>query len=275
MVWTILFKNLYDYSSETSPFQLLAFSCQAVHGNYMKKLIYTVVLAKLSLLVLFATLFFSSSQTTSFSQAKPTPTPDTNTSTNTIDRPVSDPYTGDLSIFEDQNRAENLQIDRVMDILKITKGKSVADIGAGSGWFTTRAAKRVSESGKVFAVEINQEFIDYINERAKKENFKNIRTVLGTEEDPKLEPNSVDACLILKTYHEIAQPIKVLQNLKKSFKKDALLGIIDRNGNGADHGINKQQVIDEAKRAGFVLKEEFDFTKADGMDYFLVFEVAK
>lgn len=241
----------------------------------MKKIIYALILAKLSFFLLLATLIFSSSQTTSLSQVKQTPTPNTNVSTDSINRPVSEPYTGDLSIFEDENRAKNLQIDRIMDILKITEGKNVADIGAGSGWFTTRAAKRVGEQGKVFAVEINQEFINYINERAKKENFKNIQTVLGTEDDPKLTANSIDACLILKTYHEIGQPIKVLQNLKRSFKKDALLGIIDRNGKGDDHGIDKQQVIDEAKRAGFVLKEEFDFTKADGMDYFLVFQAAQ
>jgi ubiquinone/menaquinone biosynthesis C-methylase UbiE len=168
-----------------------------------------------------------------------------------------------------------LQIDRVMDILKITDGKSVADLGAGSGWFTVRAAKKVGEKGKVFAVEINQEYINYINDRAKKENFSNIETVLGTEDNPKLSAKSVDAVLILKTYHEIGQPVKVLQNLRKSLKKDALLGIIDRNGNGDDHGIDKEKVVEEAKRAGFVLKEEFDFTKDDGMDYFLVFRAVK
>ncbi len=83
--------------------------------------------------------------------------------------------------------------------------------------------------------------------------------------------NSVDAVLILKTYHEIGQPVKVLQNIRKSLKKNALVGIIDKNGKGDDHGIDKEKVVEEAKRAGFVLKEEFDFTKADGMDYFLVF----
>jgi len=159
--------------------------------------------------------------------------------------------------------------------LKITEGKQVADLGAGSGWFTTRAAKRGGGKGTVFAVEINQEYINHINDRAKKENFTNIRTVLGTEDDPKLAANSVDAVLILKTYHEIGQPVKVPRNLRKSLKKDALVGIIDKNGKGDDHGIDKDKVIEEAKRAGFVLKEEFDFTKADGMDYFLVFRAAK
>jgi len=245
----------------------------------MKKLIAALVLAKLSLLAVFIALVFSSCQTASLSSVEtvPTPTPATNAnvSGDAINRPVSEPYTGDLSIFEDENRAVNLQIERVMDILKITEGKTVADIGAGSGWFTTRAAKRVGAKGRVFAVEINQDYINHINERAKKENFTNIQTVLGTEDDPKLAANAIDAVLILKTYHEIGQPIKVLENLRKSLKKDALIGIIDRNGKGDDHGIDKEKVIVEAKRAGFVLKEEFDFTKADGMDYFLVFRAAK
>ncbi len=194
------------------------------------------------------------------------PTPDDN-----INRPRSEPYTGDLSIFEDENRAKNLQIDRVMDILKITKDKSVADIGAGGGWFTVRAAGRVGAGGKVFAVEINQDYINAVNERAKRENLNNIQTILGTEDDPKLPADSTDAVLILKTYHEIGQPIKVLKKLRESLKKDALLGIVDRNGEGDDHGIDKARVVEEAKRAGFALKDDYDFVKPDGMDYFLVF----
>lgn len=242
----------------------------------MKKFVIGLVLAKLAFL---SAVVFTACQTAQLSSVgnnaavSPTATP-VKTDDN-INRPVSEPYTGDLSIFEDENRAKNLQIDRVMDILKITEGKSVADLGAGSGWFTTRAAKRVGTQGKVFAVEINQEYIKYINDRAKKENLPNIQTVLGTEDDPKLAANSIDAVLILKTYHEIGQPLKVLQNLRKALKKDALLGIIDKNGKGDDHGFNKEKVVEEAKRAGFVLKEEFDFTKADGMDYFLVFGATK
>ncbi len=240
----------------------------------MKKFVVGLVLAKLAFLSLIT---FTACQTAQLSNLEtlptvlPTATP--NKTDDSINRPVSEPYTGDLSIFESEDRAKNLQIDRVMDILKISEGKSVADFGAGSGWFTVRAAKRVGEKGKVYAVEINQDYINHINERAKKENFTNIQAVLGTEDDPKLTAKSVDAVLILKTYHEIGQPIRVLQNLRKSLKKDALLGIIDRNGKGDDHGIDKEKVIEEAKRAGFVLKEEFDFTKADGMDYFLVFKV--
>ncbi len=245
----------------------------------MKKFIAALVLAKVVFLYLVAALVFSSCQTVSTSKLEFTPTP-TPVSTPTatpfdgnINRATSDPYKGDLSIFEGEKRAENLQVERVLEVLKITEGKTVADIGAGSGWFTVLAAKKVGEKGKVFAVEINEDAIKYINERAKKENFTNIETILGAEDDPKLKENSIDAVLLLKTYHEISQPVKLLDNLRKSLKKDALVGIIERDGDGSDHGIDKETVISEAEKAGFTLKEEHDFVKSDGVDYFLVFRV--
>lgn len=241
----------------------------------MKKYVFGLVFVKAALLLAFWVFAFSPYQTAELSKLETAPTvsPTPADANSSINRPKSDPYTGELSIFEGENRAENLQVDRVMDVLKISGGKAVADIGAGSGWFTVRAAKRVSEKGKVYAVEINEEYIKHINDRAKKDNLPNIQAVRGAEDNPNLPANSVDAVLILKTYHEIAEPVKVLQNLQKSLRKGALVGIIDRNGNGDDHGINRETVIEEAKRAGFVLKEEFDFVKGDGMDYFLVFQV--
>lgn len=192
-----------------------------------------------------------------------------------VNRKTSEPYTGDLSIFEDAQRDKNLQINRVMDILNISDGKSVADVGAGSGWFTVRAAKKVGGKGQVFAVEINQEYIDHINDREKKEGFANIKTILATEDNPLLGKQTVDAVLILKTYHEIAQPIRYMKNLRVSLRDGALVGIIDRNGNGDDHGIEKETVIAEANQAGYSLKDQYDFVKPDGMDYFLVFRVRK
>ncbi|MFY9572291.1 MAG: methyltransferase domain-containing protein [Blastocatellia bacterium] len=191
-----------------------------------------------------------------------------------ITRPTSTPYDGDLSIFEDPKRAENLQINRVMDLLGIKQGSNVADIGAASGWFTVRAARRVGTKGTVYAVEINSDYLSYIEERAVVEKLSNIRTVLGTEDDPKLPPDSVNAVLILKTYHEIAQPIMLLARLRGSLRPGALVGVIDRDGSGKDHGINFRVVVKEAAEAGFSLVEKYDFVKPDGMDYFLVFRVA-
>jgi SAM-dependent methyltransferase len=184
-------------------------------------------------------------------------------------RKTSTPYAGDLSIFESPGRDERLQINRVMDILGIGLGKSVADIGAGSGWFTVRAAKRVGDNGAVYAVDINPEAIRYIESRIQKENVHNVKTILGKPDNPLL-PASVDAVLLLKTYHEVAQPVTLLRNLRSSLNPGARVGVIDRNGNGENHGIAREVVIREANQAGYRLLEEDDFVK-DGMDYFLVF----
>ena len=160
-----------------------------------------------------------------------------------------------------------------MDILGIKEGSNVADIGAGSGWFTVRAARRVGTGGTVFAVDINKDYLQHIEKRSKEESLPNIRTVLGKEDDPLLPDNSVDAVLLLKTYHEVTEPIRLLKKTRVAMRPGARLGIIDRNGKGDDHGIARDTVVQEAERAGFVLAEEHDFVKADNVDYFLVFRV--
>lgn len=186
-------------------------------------------------------------------------------------RKTSEPYTGDLSIFESPGRDNRLQINRVMGILGISAGKNVADIGAGSGWFTVRAAKRVGGLGFVYAVDINAEAVRYIQDRAQKERLQNVKSILSKPEEPMLPANSVDAVLLLKTYHEVAHPVELLRNVRPALRFGAKLGIIDRNGNGADHGVGSDVVIREAKEAGYRLQAQYDFVKGDNMDYFLVF----
>ncbi|MBA3572610.1 MAG: methyltransferase domain-containing protein [Pyrinomonadaceae bacterium] len=160
-----------------------------------------------------------------------------------------------------------------MDVLGIKAGSSVADVGAGSGWFTVRAAKRVGSNGLVYAVEINSEYLKHIDKRSKEENLSNIRTILGKEDDPLLPEKSVDAVLLLKTYHEISEPVRWLRRMRSAMREGALLGIIDRTGKGDDHGIDPDTVVKEAQRAGFVLVEQHDFVRPDEVDYFLVFRV--
>jgi len=187
-------------------------------------------------------------------------------------RKTSTPYTGDMTIFDYPEREQKLHINQVMELLGIGPGKTVADIGAGSGWFTVRAAKRVTPAGKVFAVEINPEAIDYISQRAKKEGLSNITTLLGKADDPTLPPASVDAVLLLKTYHEVAQPVELMRNLRGALRPGARVGVIDRNGNGENHGVAKDVVLTEMSSAGYQLLEERDnLVKDDKMDYFLIF----
>lgn len=189
-----------------------------------------------------------------------------------IGRPTSEPYKGDLAIFEEPARAKNLQIDRVMDLLCMRRGSRVADIGAGSGWFTVHAARRVRNDGLVYAVEINPDYQRHIKQRATAEKLTNIRTILGKPNDPLLPRASVDAVLLLKTYHEVAEPIELLRHVREAMRPGARLGIIDKNGKGDDHGLDAQVVSKEAAEAGFRLVAQYDFVKADKLDYFLLFE---
>ncbi len=187
-------------------------------------------------------------------------------------RKTSEPYTGDLSVFDSPGRAERLQIDQVMDLLQIKAGTAVADIGAGSGWFTVRAARRVGASGTVFAVDINPKATKYIEHRLQRENLHNVEVILSEPDDPKLPLRAVDAVLLLKTYHEVARPVTLLRNLRASLKPGARLGIIDRMGNGENHGVNREVIIREAMDAGYLAEQQLDW-KHDGMDYFLIFRV--
>jgi SAM-dependent methyltransferase len=193
------------------------------------------------------------------------------TAPQTVPRKTSKPYTGDLSIFDSPGRDERLQINRVMDILDIVPGKNVADIGAGSGWFTVRAARRVTDSGVVYAVDINPEAIRYIDQRIQKEGLHNVKTILSKSDNPRLPAEQIDSVLLLKTYHEVDKPVVLLQNLRASLRPGAKVGIIDRNGNGENHGLAPEIVVKEASEAGYALQSKYDFVKGDGMDYFLVF----
>jgi len=185
--------------------------------------------------------------------------------------PTSTPYAGDLGVFEDPHRAESLHIDRVMDLLHIGPGKTVANIGAGGGWFSVLAARRVGPTGRVFAEDITPKTVAAIRERAAKEKLANIQPVLGTPDDPGLAPGSLDAALMLQVYHEIAHPTLVLAKLRAALRPGARFGIIDRNGNGADHGLDETVLRAEVERAGFRQVGRYDFTKTGGQDYFLIF----
>ncbi len=166
-----------------------------------------------------------------------------------------------------------MKVQRVMDVLRIKAGSNVADVGAGSGWFTVRCARRVGAGGIVYAVDINPDAIRYIRKRAQKEKLANIRPILSKADDPLLPKQSLDAVLLLKTYHEVAQPIALLRKLRMAMRSGARLGIIDKKGTSGDHGLDADVVVREAKRAGFTLAAKHDFVKEEGVDYFLVFAI--
>jgi ubiquinone/menaquinone biosynthesis C-methylase UbiE len=107
---------------------------------------------------------------------------------------------------------------KLLEMLKLKDGEVVADIGAGSGYYTFRMAKLVGPKGKVLAVDIQKEMLDIIRERMNKENVTNVEPVLGEEADPKLKDGSVDTILLVDVYHEFAFPYEMTDKMVKALK---------------------------------------------------------
>jgi SAM-dependent methyltransferase len=120
--------------------------------------------------------------------------------------------------LERPEREQEEQPNKLLDALKLKDGDAVADIGAGSGYFAFRIAKRVGEKGKVLAVDIQPEMLDIIRKRMKDWKISNVEPIQGTETDPKLPANSVDLILMVDVYHEFSYPYEMTQAMVRSLK---------------------------------------------------------
>jgi len=156
----------------------------------------------------------------------------------------------ELGILEDPDREEWQQPDRVMDALGIADGSRVADLGAGGGWFTTRLAQRVGPNGLVYAEDIQREMIESIRRRVDRQGLRNVRTILGEPDDPRL-PNDLHAVLIVGTYTQFRDPVEMLRKAGKALGPTGRLGIVDfkRNGSGGPGPTLEERLAPEAIEA--------------------------
>jgi predicted methyltransferase len=181
----------------------------------------------------------------------------------------------DLGELEAPDRDEWQRPDKIMDALGVAEASVVADLGAGSGWFTIRLADRVGPNGKVFAEDIQRPMIQAIKVRVERMGLKGrVTAVLGTANDPRL-PEPVDAVLIVDAFHEMENPVLLLRNVAKSLKPKGRIGIVQHTKDGGGPGpalaerVDPEVVIRDAQAAGLVLRSRETFLK---YQYMLVFE---
>jgi ubiquinone/menaquinone biosynthesis C-methylase UbiE len=180
-----------------------------------------------------------------------------------------------IKSLEDPGREEWQKPEEVIEKLGLRLGDSVADIGAGSGYFTVRFARVVGPAGKVYAVDIEHEMLAYIAQRAKQDNLQNIQTVLADPHDPKLPPGSIDLVFICNTLHHISERAKYYPLLAQALKPGGRLVNIDFQKRQLPFGpplemkIAKEAMIEEVKPAGLRLAKDYDFLP---YQYFLIFE---
>jgi 2-polyprenyl-3-methyl-5-hydroxy-6-metoxy-1,4-benzoquinol methylase len=183
-----------------------------------------------------------------------------------------------VNTLEGPQRVATQKIDEVLSRLNLKPGMTIADIGAGSGLFTRPLAKAVAPSGKVYAVDIQQDLLDHINKRDKDEGIKNVQTVLGEFNDPKLPARDVDLAFINDVLHHIENRAAYLKALGGYVKRDGRIAIIEMNKDDPNTAhknqpellVSRDQIMQWMSDAGFKLVQEH----ADlfpGTKWFLVF----
>ncbi len=173
--------------------------------------------------------------------------------------------------FDDPSRDAWQKPEEVLDALHLEPTARVADVGAGTGYFSVRIARRVPE-GKVFAVDIEPDMVRYLGERAHREHLHVLVPVQASAGSPNL-PEPVDLVLVVDTYHHIDDRIAYFEKLRASLRPGGRLAIVDfkpdsPTGPPPEHRISPEQVTSELNRAGYSLLATHSFLPRQ---YFLVF----
>jgi len=180
--------------------------------------------------------------------------------------------------LESPNRAATQKVSEVLANLSLKPGMVVADIGAGSGFFSRPLAKAVAPGGKVYAVDIQQGLLDYIDKRDKEESIRNIQTVLGEFDDPKIPARDVDLVFINDVLHHIEHRAAYLKALGTYIKPSGRIAIIEMNKDDPHTGhrnqpellVAREDILHWMSDAGFKLVEEHP-DLFPGTKWFLIF----
>lgn len=161
-------------------------------------------------------------------------------------------------------RAERESEERpslAVQLLRIQPGQTVADIGAGSGYYTRLLSKSVGPAGKVYATDIQPEMIRLLEERIRREKLSNVTSVLCTETDPRLPPESIDLALLVDVYHEFARPQEMLRGIRRALKPGGRLVLIEFRKEDPAVPIREEHKMSVAEARSEVESEGFAFDR--------------
>ncbi|MBX3595858.1 methyltransferase domain-containing protein [Sphingomonas sp.] len=178
------------------------------------------------------------------------------------DRPVATIVSSRWSNEESRDRLN--EADTVMNLADIRPGMTVADIGAGEGYYTIRLANRVGKNGRVLAEDIIPEVRDALAQRVARERLDNVSVRLGEPEDPKLPDNSFDRIFMVHMYHEIGEPYAFLWRMRPSLRKDGLIVVVDADRETQNHGTPPALLKCEFAAIGYRLVTMRDMPSAGG-----------
>ena len=165
------------------------------------------------------------------------------------------------------------EAEKVMDLLGVKPGMTVADIGAGNGYYTVRLSARVGDEGRVLAEDIMPAFVDRLRGRIEAEGLSNVTVTLGEPHDPKLPTGEADLALMMHMYHEVEQPFGLLWHLHAALKPGGRVAVVDMDRPTNRHGTPPALLRCEMAAVGY---RQIAFHQLEqGSGYLAVFETAE
>src|SRR5262245_44644027 len=189
--------------------------------------------------------------------------------------PVMTAGGGGAEWLESSDRDQTEQPDRVIDSLKIAPGSIVADVGAGTGYFSIRIARKIAPDGKVLATDLQPEMLRQLNENMRKTGVRNIERVLATATDARLPAGKVDLALMVDVYHELQDPERTMAQIRKALKDDGRLVLVEYRAEDPtvpikpEHKTTLRQIRYEIEPMGFRLKDVLEFLPHQHVEVFI------
>ena len=153
--------------------------------------------------------------------------------------------------------------EAALDALNITKGSTVADVGAGSGYFTVRLSARVGAAGRVLATDLQPEMIDLLRTRLAERRITNVTLIQGAIDDPKLPPSSIDLALLVDVYHEFSAPQAMLRRIREALKPDGRLVLLEYRKEDPNVPIRFEHKMSVAEAKLEIEDEQFQLVAVD------------
>jgi ubiquinone/menaquinone biosynthesis C-methylase UbiE len=150
-----------------------------------------------------------------------------------------------------------------MDAIGLEPGMVIGEVGAGQGRFSVRLAERVGERGKVYANDIDEEALEYLERRCRRDEIHNLETILGEVVEPKFPASTLDMAFMINTYHHLEDPVGLLKNVVPALKADGKLVIVEHDPKKTGPGWEsdstpREELLEEVRQAGYEVEEIID-----------------
>jgi ubiquinone/menaquinone biosynthesis C-methylase UbiE len=179
-------------------------------------------------------------------------------------------------MFNRKASAKRSKADEILKTLNIQPGQTIADIGSGGGFFTFLFSHLVGDIGTVYAIDTNEDFLEYINRQATENGLTHIKTVLATEESIPIPQNSVDLVFVRNVYHHLQNRVHYFTQVKQLLTASARVSIIEYSRHGSifsfhrrcGHNVPQEIIVEEMKNAGYKVASSFDFLPVQSFTIF-------